>query len=237
LRIILLIFLFLFNNSSLLARELNIDTIEIYPFGYIGADGNNTGMIYEIGNIIAKTAGFTYTNRLRPYPRTIVDLKNGNADFIIRYSNPELLKESLPVTPILGFNSIIIGKVGHNFKSLNDLQGKMIGVIRGGVFSDKSFEDKAILKYEVKDYEQSFNMLLANKLDAIIGSTIGLNSTAKKMKIAKTQLGLPLMLEKKYFILFLSKKKADPQTIIALKNAVEKLNKSTVISKIVEKYE
>ena len=220
-----------------MARELSIDTIDIFPFGYIDIDGQNTGIIYEISNIIAKTAGFTAVNKIRPYSRTIIDLKNGDADIVIRYPNAALQENAISVATIIGFNSIVIGNVGSDFKSIKDLHGKTIGSIRGGVFDSKVSEDKAIIKYEVKDYEQIFKMLLAKKLDAVIGSTIGLYLNAKKMNISKAQLGKPLILEKKYFTLFLSKKNADPQTILALKKAVKDLVASGEISKIIKKYD
>ncbi|MBC7712625.1 MAG: hypothetical protein H7177_04775 [Rhizobacter sp.] len=78
---------------------------------------------------------------------------------------------------------------------------------------------------------------MSNKLDAVIGSTIGLSSNAKKMNISKTQLGTPLVFEKIYFTLFLSKKCADPQTIFALKKAIKNLISGGEFSKIVKKYD
>ncbi|MBC7712624.1 MAG: transporter substrate-binding domain-containing protein [Rhizobacter sp.] len=138
LKIFLFLFI-LFTNNTLIACVLIIDTIDIFPFGYIGVDGQTTGMVYEFGNIIAKKEGFTSKNQLRPYPRTILDLKNGTADFVIRYPNSELIQNAIPVATIIGFHSIVVGKAGTKFNSITDLNGKTIGIIRGGVFSDKVF--------------------------------------------------------------------------------------------------
>jgi polar amino acid transport system substrate-binding protein len=222
---------------NLSAKELNINTIDIYPFGYVGPDGKETGLIYEISNKIAQTAGFTYTNILAPYPRTIINLENGSADFVIRYTNTQLEKIAQPVGSIIGFQTIILGNKGSHFKSLEDLHGKTIGKIRGGFFDNQIDADKKIEKYEAQDYDQLFKMLLAKRYDAIIGSTIGLYSNAKRMKIAKDQLGPALHLQNKYFILHFSKKNSDPKTIAALKTAIHKLESNGEILKIVKSYE
>ncbi|MBC7538149.1 MAG: transporter substrate-binding domain-containing protein [Bacteriovorax sp.] len=233
----LILFIPLLYNCSLSAKELNIETIDIFPFGHMGPDDKVSGLIYEISNKIAQEAGFTYKNTLTPYARTIIDLKNGYCDFVIRYSNPELEKIAIPVANIIGFDSIIIANKGNQFKSQKDLHGKTIGKIRGGLFDNKIYKDKEIHKYEANDYDQLFKMLLANRFDAIIGSTIGIYSNAKKMNIPINQLSSPLILQKKYFILHFSKKNADPKIIKTLKDAINKLQSNGEFLKIEKSYE
>lgn len=41
-----------------------------------------TGMMYEIGNLIAAEAGFTYTNEIIPYARTVLVVASGDADLL-----------------------------------------------------------------------------------------------------------------------------------------------------------
>ncbi|MDD4973520.1 MAG: transporter substrate-binding domain-containing protein [Bacteriovorax sp.] len=224
-------------STGLSAKELKINTIDIFPFGYTSPDGQATGLIYEISNKIAQTAGFTFTNILAPYPRTIINLKNGNADFVIRYTNAELNKIAFPVASIISFQTIIFGNKDGHFKSLKDLRGKTIGKIRGGIFDDHFEEDKEIEKYEVNDYDQLFKMLLAKRYDAIIGSSIGLYSNAKKMNISRKELGRPLHLQHKFFVLHLTKKNIDQKTIEALKLAIHKLEANGEILRIVKSYE
>lgn len=225
---------FAFNIS---AKELIIDTLDIAPFGHITPEGDYAGLLYEMGNKIAATAGLSYKNVLTPYPRTIIDLKNGTADIVIRYSNEELLEVAIPVGVIFGLPTIIIGRKGAHFKTLNDLHGKTVGMMRGGVFDSKFTEDKKILKHEAKNYEQVFNMLMANRIDAIIGSSTGIYYNAKNMNISKSQLSTPLHMKKRFFYLHYSKKTQDPKTIAALKIAMAKLIKNGEIQRILQKYD
>ncbi|MEA9358433.1 transporter substrate-binding domain-containing protein [Bacteriovorax sp. PP10] len=229
--------LFILGEANILnAKELQIETSEIYPFGHIDEKGNNAGLIYEISNRIAENAGFTYKNKIIPFPRTILDLKNGNADFVIRYTNEEMLKVAIQVAPTVGFSTIILSNFGVNYKSLDDLHGKTVGVIRGGVFDDRFFADNLIIKFEVRDYEQMFSMLLAKRIDAAIGIDIGLYSTARKLKISKSLLGTPLYLQKKYFILNYSKKNVDEKTIKILKQTINKMREKGDFERIEKKY-
>lgn len=219
------------------AKRLEIETIEIYPFGYKDAGGKETGLMFDISNLIALHSGLEFKNTIIPYARTIVDLKNGNADFVIRYSNSEIAEVASPVATIIGFQSIILGRKGIAYKTLADLHGKTVGVIRGANFDDNFNNDKKIQKYNAKDYEQIFNMLLENRVDAIIGSEFGIFTTAKKLDIKRDRLGEPLLLQKKYFILHYKKLNADQQTIRTLKNTIEKLKRSGEFEKIKKSYE
>ncbi|QTN29769.1 transporter substrate-binding domain-containing protein [Rhodoferax sp. AJA081-3] len=136
------------------AKELRIVTIESAPFGFVGPDRQPTGMMYEIGNLIATEAGFTYSNQLTPYARSAHAVVHGDADFVLRYSSAELAAAAIPVTGVLRLPTIVVGKPASRFESLADLHGKTVGTPRGGRF-DASFEaDTAILKYQVADYSQ-----------------------------------------------------------------------------------
>ena len=217
-------------------HTLKIDTIAVAPFGFTGADGKPTGMMYEIGNRIAEEAGFKHTNDIIPYARTIIDLESGAADFVLRFTNEQLPQIAVQVATVVTMPTIVVGLAGSRYKSLNDLHGKSVGQLRGGKFDDKFDADSAITKYEANDYIQIMRMLAAKRLDAGIGSSVGVYYSANSVGIKPEELGAPLVLSSKDFILHFSKKNADPKTTQALKAAVEKLNKQGEIKKIINKY-
>lgn len=234
--IFLIVSVFLLITNSAFARVLKIDTIDVAPFGFIDKDGKPTGMMYEISNRIAEEAGMKYTNDIVPYPRTILDLESGNADFVLRFNNEKLPQIAIPVISIITMPTIIVGKSSSNFKSLEDLRGKTVGLLRGGKFDDRFDADTAIKKYDAKDYEQILKMVMVDHLDAGIGSNVGIYYSANKAGIKQESLSKPLVLSTKDFILHFSKKNADQNTIDALKAAVEKLQKQNDINKIINKY-
>lgn len=225
-------------NASMVvqARPLRIETIAVEPLGFVGADGKPTGIMFEIGNRIAEEAGFAYTNTIVPYARTAVNLQSGAADFVMRYGNEQILESSIRVASIVKGTNIIVGPATAHYKTLADLHGKSVGVMRGGSFYDGFDADKAIKKVAVGDYLQMLKMLQAGRFDACLGSTAGIYYTAHKLGIKPDQLSAPWVLNSKDLELFYSKKTADEKTITALKLALEKLKESGEIRKIISKY-
>lgn len=218
------------------AKELRIVTIESAPFGFVGDDGKPTGMMFEIGNLIAAEAGFTYTNQIMPYARTAHAVARGDADFVLRYTSTELTSAAIQIAGVLSLPTIVVGKPSAQFKSLADLRDKSVGTPRGGRFDDAFEADAAIIKYPVGDYAQMLKMLLSNRLDAALGSSIGIFYNAQLLGIKKEQLSKPLVLSTQTFELHFSKKNADEETIAALKSAVARLKSRNEIKKIIDKY-
>lgn len=218
------------------AKELRIVTIDSAPFGFRTADGKPTGMIYEISNLIAEEAGLSHTNEILPYARTVHAVGSGDADFVIRYGNAELENVAIPVARVLSLPTIVVGHPSVKFESLKDLHGKTVGIPRGGRFDDAFEANTAILKYPVADYAQTIKMVTAQRIDAGIGSSVGLYYNAHLLGIKKEQLGKPLILSTQHFELHFSKKRENQETIAALKNAVARLEKRNEIKKIVNKY-
>lgn len=217
-------------------QTLKIETIDGPPWGFVGADGKPAGMMFEISNRIAEEAGLPYTNTLVPYARTAADITHGVADFILRFSNDELLLGAVQVATIVSMPIIAVGPAGTRYRSLEELHGKTVGIVRGGHYDDKFDNDVAIQKYGAKDYVQITKMLAHKRLDAGVGSNIGLYYSAHVAGIRPQELGEPLVLGRKDFILHFSKKNANPETTKALKSAVDKLIKRGEVKKIIRKY-
>ena len=234
----LIVFLFAISFSSVFAATLKIETMDVAPLGFLGADGKPTGVLYEVSNLIAKEAGIPYENILSSYSRMVKDLEDGNASFILRlYGNEDLDKNCIQIAQIaIPLQTIIVGTGGTSFKTLDDLHGKTVGILRGSVLDEKFSADKLINKYEVNDYTQMLKMLTTKRLDAVVGSAMGLYYEAQKLGMKKGELGIPFVLSTGYNKLFFSKKLADENTIAALKAAVDRLNKQGAFTKIFNKY-
>jgi polar amino acid transport system substrate-binding protein len=201
---VLLITLLASPNS--MAKTLNIATINLAPFGFYTEDKKPTGMMFEISNLIAEEAGMGYHNKILPYARTSHEVANGDSDFVLRYTNKKLTEDAIQVVSVVTMRNIVIGLAGIEYKSLSDLHGKTVASLRGAVF-DKAFsDDSEIIKNETHDYKQGLMMLFNNRLDAVIGSNVGIYYTALKMNYHPEQLGKPLLLSTKHFWLHFSKK-------------------------------
>lgn len=219
-----------------MGKPIRIATIHGAPWGFIGSDGKPTGMMYEIGNRIAEGAGFSYTNALLPYARTEVDIDSGRADFTLRFGNEHLARVAVPVATIVTMPVVVVGAAGTSYKSLSELRGKSIGVIRTSTYVAQFDADTAIQKYAVNDYPTMARMVVSHRLDAGIGSSVGLYYGAYVAGVKPEELGPPLVLGYNDFILFLSNRSATPATIDALRASVRKLAASGEIKRIIDKY-
>jgi ABC-type amino acid transport substrate-binding protein len=218
------------------SEPLKIETIHGPPWGFVGSDGMPTGIMYEIGNRVAEKAGFSFTNSLVPYARTASDIESGNADFILRFGNDQMARAAVPVATIVTLPIILVGPAGKTYNNLSELHGKTVGVVRTSSYAEQFDADLAIKKYAVNDYVAMAKMLAMRRLDAGVGSSIGLFYGAYMAGVKPQELGVPLVLGSNDFILFFSKKNAKPETIKALKDAVKKLTVSGEIAQIMSKY-
>ena len=218
------------------SEPLKIETIHGPPWGFIGSDGRPTGMMYEIGNRIAEVAGLSYTNSLVPYPRTAADIENGSADVTIRFGNEQMARGAVPVGIVVSMPIILVGPSGKNYSKLSELHGKTVGVVRTSNYVEQFDTNNSIRKYAVNDYVTMAKMLAMRRLDAGIGSSLGLFYGAYMAGVKPEDIGVPLVLGSNDFILFLSKKNARPETLRVLREAIKKLSASGEIRQIMSKY-
>lgn len=222
--------------SVAMADPLKIETIAVAPFGLVGADGKPSGIWYEIGNMIADEAGLPHDNVLTPYARTVKDLEDGTASFVLRMSSAQIEQSAIPVGVVIPMQTIVLGPKGTSFQQMADLHGKTIGILRGATYTGSFSGDDLIKKFEAADYAQEINMLTAQRLDGVAGTAVGLYYEANKHGLSNDQLGQPLVLGSQNIYLLFSKKNADDKTIAALKAAIEKLQKEDAFTKVVNKY-
>jgi ABC-type amino acid transport substrate-binding protein len=222
--------------GSVMAGPIKIETINVAPFGFLGADGKPTGIWFEIGNLVTQEAGLPSENVLTPYARTVQDLTDGTADIVIRFSNEQLEKSAIPVGHIVPLPTVVVSLKGSSFKGTADLRGKTIGILRGGLYGADFSGDELIKKFEASDYNQEISMLSAQRLDGAAGTAIGLYYEANKHGLSKEQMGEQLVLGTQDIILLFSKKNADDKTVAALKAAIDKLQKEDAFAKVISKY-
>ena len=185
-----------------LGEPLRIATILGPPWGFMGSDGQPTGMMYEIGNRIAEVAGLRYTNSLVPYPRTAADIENGSADVTIRFGNDQMARGAVPAGVVVSMPVILVGPSGKNYSKLSELHGKTVGVVRTSKYVEQFDTDNAIQKYPVNDYVTMAKMLAMRRLDAGVGSSMGLFYGVYMAGVKPEDIGVPLVLGSNDFILF-----------------------------------
>lgn len=213
---------------------LRIYTIQSEPFGILGTS-TQSGIMYDVANMIARDAHIPFKNTIVPYARSSGGLIAGEADITLRYTNDELVRGAEQIATLTSLPTIVIGKVGTSYSSLNDLHGKIVAVMRSGKFDDDFDADQQITKEIVNDYAQGLKMLMGNRVDGIIGSNVGIYYNAIKLGYSKSDFGKPVVLNRRSFVLHYSKR-TNPKWIKPLQQSAEKLNNSGAIDRVFKQY-
>ena len=235
-RIVTIVILLYFSVYSLaqVSQPLVIRTIGFAPYGI--STPQLGGIYYETANILAQEAGFTPNNNIAPYARIIEELKAGRADLTIMFKYDELDDYVIYIAPLAPLKTVVIGLNGTEFKNYDQLKHKTIAYLRGAHFSDTIDNDPAIIKYKTADFLQGVRMLMAGRVDAIIGPIDPILSAAAQMNKNIDLFGTPLIVAERtpWIQLSIQSKHIGEQN--RLKAAYIKIKQQGVIEALRNKY-
>lgn len=210
---------------------LRIETIQSEPFGRIGPAGPG-GLMYELGSLIAQRAGLAAVNRVVPYARTVLSLRSGASDMVLRFSNDELRAVAHQVVPVLALPTVVASRREAPVARLEDLARLSLAVPR-------SFPLPASLAglrlQWVGSNEHAIQMLMGRRVDAAYGSNLGLFGAARELGLRMQAFARPLVVERQSFWLHLSRQRATPELIQRLARAVESLQRDGSIARLYQR--
>lgn len=209
---------------------LRIETIQSESFGRIGPDGPG-GLMYELGNLIAQRAGLAFENHVVPYACTVLSMRYGSCDMVLRFSNDELLAVAHQVAPVLALPTVVVSRREAPVLRLEDLSRLSLAVPRSFPLP----ESLAGLRLQwVNSNEHAIQMLMGRRVDAAYGSNLGLFGAARGLGLRMQAFAQPIVVERQSFWLHLSRRNATPQLIERLTRAVESLHRDGSISRLYE---
>jgi polar amino acid transport system substrate-binding protein len=97
------------------------------------------------------------------------------------------------ISPLPSLENVVIGLRDSKFKKVSDLEGKRIAYLRGAKFSDVIDNNNKIIKITTHDFHQGIDMLMAKRVDAIIGPIDPIIVAAKKLTDSDNLFGIPLV--------------------------------------------
>lgn len=175
---------------------LQIRTIDVAPYGFESTDGYQ-GIYYELAHSLARKLinldHIQINHQVYPYARIIHELKKGQTDLTIMFKYKELETYVTYLTALPSLENVVIGLEGREFKKISDLEGKKIAYLRGAKFSDAIDNNDNIIKVETHNFRQGIDMLIAKRVDAIIGPIDPIVYAAQELKGKEVSLGMPLV--------------------------------------------
>lgn len=188
----------LFSHNTFAASKLECLTNVFAPFGFV-KDGKPTGIEVDLLQEIGKRLNIEIKLQVQPWKRIIHLMQKGKTDCMFAAFLTEERLEFMDYTHVpFHISSLTIfvqeGKE-FPFKTISDLKGKTIGLIRG-FKTTQSFDQekgKTFKVYEVNNMESNFQMLAKGSLDAVVVNNYVGIETMRKIGIANIhQLPVPI---------------------------------------------
>jgi ABC-type amino acid transport substrate-binding protein len=232
-----LIFVGLFAHSAINAEALKIGTVNVSPRGFIAEDNEVLGSSFELANAIAARAGYQFENSLLPYARILSYLKDGTVDLAVLVLNDRVNDVALPIAHIQNVDFILVGRIGNEIDGVDDLAGKNVGYLGNSVIVANMIKDTAVTAFQADNYESLVKMLMADRIDAIIGPRINVYWSLKQLNFGASDVNKPISLKKIKLYLVHSKKTITDSRRSELESAIAQLQESGAISDIIRNYD
>jgi polar amino acid transport system substrate-binding protein len=196
-------------NGSVLAanNKLKVSVPSFAPFNVFTEDIECAGASVIALEEVTKDLDVELELISYPYARILHSLKSAHLDVALIFKNSGVSKEAYYIGPV-SYSEIVV--ISHPRKTINkydDLHKlKNIAVIRNAQFDEKFDKDNSLNKVSVDSYRQAINMLKYQRVDAVIGSLIGIEYALRQEKMNNNILLKAFHLSKKEWGLHLSKK-------------------------------
>jgi len=212
-------------NSLALAssHEIEIRTIAISPYG-IDKKG-------ELSGGKSKVNHFIY-----PYARINHELKTGHTDLTIMFKYKELEKYVTYIVALPPLHNVVVGIRGNNIQSIAELEGKSVAYLRGANFSNEIENNSEITLYRTKNFNKSIEMLVAGRVEAVVGPFEALLMAAKNSGKDQAFFGEPLTVSKRTPWLQISNKSIHKFNLIELKDKFKKLIENNKLENLKRSY-
>tara|TARA_R110000764_G_scaffold29279_3_gene68745 strand:- start:313 stop:1068 length:756 start_codon:yes stop_codon:yes gene_type:complete len=142
-----------------------------------------------------------------PYARILNSLKNGELDLALLFKNNTVTEDVEYIGPLSLEKIFILTQPDTTIKQYKDLyQLTRIAVIRSAQFNKKFDQDKRLNKISVNSYNQAIRLLKLNRINAVIGSKVGLEYALYQEKVDEDIMANAFYLGTKELGLHLAKK-------------------------------
>ncbi|MAD15583.1 MAG: ABC transporter substrate-binding protein [Alteromonadaceae bacterium] len=226
-RIILVLFLCLLSPIILAKASQQNITLRVGvpafpPFAYMDEDQQLVGTLVTYFDYLKQDTGINFELVLYPYARVISGIKQGKLDVAMLFKNDLLEGYADYIGPISKSKVIVLPLAGSNLYTYQQLYllGR-IAVIRGARFDRQFDRDTQLSKMKVNDYLQGVKLLELKRVNAIVGSVVGLDYNLRLIGKDFSDFGEPFELIEQESWLHFSKQSQHRNIISKLQAAVK----------------
>ena len=227
------------SSEGLLSVEpVHFATTSVKPWG-IRTAGANQGLLVSVAEALEQQTGIPISNELQPYPRVVHSLHSGHVDFAILFDSEFSKQAAIRIGHIVDTSMIVVARTGSpQMKSLDELQGKKVGLIRGSKYGAAFDEATHFKRIQVSNMEQGLAMLLRDRVDVMVGTDQALFWAMQKMDVGAKRLSKVFVLAGATGSLYASKHSSRLDLIPVYERALQTLRDNGTLDRIFDtKYE
>ena len=168
-----------------------------------------------------------------PYARILNSLKTGQLDVAFLFKNNTVIKDIEYVGPLSMSKIVVISQPDIVIQHYKDVyQFKSIAVIRNAQFNNKFDQDKQLNKVNVSSYRQAVRLLKLQRVNAVIGSKVGLEYALHQEKLNEKIIANAFYLDEKESGLHISKKSPLINILPRIKASVKQAYKRDLVEQL-----
>ncbi|WP_317929888.1 substrate-binding periplasmic protein [Halioxenophilus sp. WMMB6] len=194
---------------------------DVYPWGYLSADGEIAGLLPGLLNHLREKTGLTYKSVLMPYSRIVHSLQNGSIDSAVLMDDQSYHNVDA-VAKLVNLEILIVTRAdAPPVTSLDDLAGKRVGFLRGWESAFTFYREHNIEGVEVNTTNQGLALMIRDRLDAMTGSPFSVPLAIQSMGLDPARFRASFRRGIGSMSLYLSRTSQQEQNLQALREAMD----------------
>jgi polar amino acid transport system substrate-binding protein len=157
------------NSTSLSFGVINVGA----PIGFLDSNNKPDGVYAKVSKALSLDLKISSTIEVQPYARLVRLLEDGDLDCAILFTSPGR-KKTFHQIGLVTYRTVILVSLKESFTDKSDIpadiNGYVIGAIRGSKTAGSVFEYPLIKPYWVENYKQGIGMMEKGRIDAFVGA-------------------------------------------------------------------
>lgn len=216
---------------------LKFNILQSYPFGYTDQNSQTVGTYWEYVRALDDRVSYQIDQQVVPKARVVEYLKRGWIDASILFKSKNLDPYVEYVAKVRDIPILLVTAKGIQVEKYEDLYRlKKIGIFKSGSINARFDEDDRIKKESLYNYPQMVEVLMAGRVEAIIGNGIVLQALlGKRCQVDQVNIS-PLVLGEREQWLVFSKTSKNIEQVRQTREAINGLATEGVLNQIFDRH-
>lgn len=215
--------------------SLKIGTMNLPPYGWVDAEGQKQGIIYEMSNEIGVRSKLPFTNQIYPFKRLLRMLKSGEIDLISSQAHQKALDAGDKLAIQFNINVIAATRKGSGIRTLADFKDKFMVYHHAASYPQLRGLPRDIQR--VNSYRQALQILHIRPVaDGAVFSEPAYYFWMQDLGLTPDDFGEVVMIEKAKMQWIFVRKDMPAATRELLRQVVEEIYREGMYDRLLEKY-